>query len=198
MGGVAIGYRGAPRRRVEFAARCLATALAAAACVSPQVPQDGRFRHPEAGYSIAWPGAEWRPAKLPEADLALRDPRGNTLAMIRRCRVPLAEPAVLARHLRIGLGRPEVRAEGPVETPWGDPAWEQVFAARGGEPRIHVKAVTSTQPPCVFDWVLTTVGPPGILEPSFDAWWRSFDPGPPQAAVATPPRRRDRAERVAR
>jgi len=159
-----------------------------AACAFDRPPKEGRFTHPEGGYSITWPGTDWEPTRIANTDLALRDPRGNTLALIRRCGIPLAEPAVMARHLRFGLEVAELRTEGPIDTPWGDPAWEQRFASRGAGRTIHVKAVTSTRAPCVFDWVLTTVGPAKSLESVFDGWWRSFEPGPRTASAAGSPR----------
>ncbi len=149
-----------------------------AGCAALRTPGGDRFVHPKRGYSIRWPGPEWERIHVAKADLALRRPDGSTLTLIRRCGIPLAEPRVMARHLRFGLEEAHVSFEGPVATPWGDSAWEQRFEAQSDGKRVAVKAITCVRGRCVYDWVSTTAEASSSVEPLFDAWWRSFEPGP--------------------
>jgi hypothetical protein len=148
-----------------------------AGCARDLVREDGGWRDPRRGWSIAEPAGDWSPARVEGASLALRGPRGEWMTVSVRCGVPLAAPALMARHLLLGLGAAAVREERAVEVD-GRPAWLQVFEARAPEAgaaaaSVRIRAVTRVDERCVQDFVLAGPGEEAV----FDAWWASFRAG---------------------
>jgi hypothetical protein len=170
------GMRGGRRvvRRVPDAAAL--ALLGAVACASAPRLEDGWYRDPQLGFAIEQPPGAWRRIGVDGTALALRGNDGETLSLSARCGEPVADPAVLARHLRFGLRGAEVRTNGAVAVD-GHPAWMQVFDVDGEVP-VRVKAVTTVVDRCVYDFLLVASHGFERAEPTFDAWWASFRAGP--------------------
>lgn len=163
------------------------------ACHSPPlVESDDGFRHARQGWSISAParadvdavsgapGAGWARVSVPGSLLAYRQ-RGSGgavwMTLSSRCRVSLAEPRLLARHLRIGIPEHTVRDAAPVSV-GGASGWEQRFDAREGGAVVRLKTVTAVVEGCALDWVLSVGGERDFeaAQRDFDAWWQSFRP----------------------
>jgi hypothetical protein len=175
-------------RGVHALAFVLAAAVAAAACASGPERSDGGFRDPERGWWIAEPKGPpgyWQRERVTGAELAWRGGEGEQLALSVRCGIPLAGPAILARHLRIGLSGSHLDESREVEVD-GRPGWLQVFdAAPAGGPAVQVRAVTRVGDPCVEDFLLVTSSPSALAEDAFTAFWQSFRSPPAKPAGST-------------
>ena len=165
------------------------------ACQSPPLVESGEgFRHARQGWSIAapsrshggavsgGPGSGWTQVSVPGSLIAYRQGGAGAavwMTLSSRCSVSLAEPRLLARHLRIGIPETTVRDAAPVSV-GGAPGWEQRFDARDGATVVRLKTVTTVVEGCALDWVLSVGGDRdfGAAERDFDAWWQSFRPGP--------------------
>jgi len=176
-------------RGVHATAFALAATAALAACASGPERADGGFRDPTRGWWIAEPKAPpgyWKREQVDGAELAWRGAAGEQLALSVRCGIPLAAPAVLARHLRIGLAASHLREGREVEVD-GRPGWLQVFdAAPAGGPPVVVRAVTRVGEACVEDFLLVASAPSPLAEDAFTAFWHSFRSPKPAAASAKP------------
>lgn len=144
------------------------------ACAGPLVAVDGGFRHAQLGYSFRPPAPAWRLVKLEGTDVAYRDAGRATMSLQTTCGEPVAAPAILARHLRIGLAEHELLHAGPVAVD-GRAAWEQRIGleTRAGE-RVQIKTVTAVARGCSYDWLLAAPGISERVERDFDAWWQGF------------------------
>ena len=187
-------------RRIRGIGGAVALALVWACQSQPLVESEGGFRHAERGWRIGEPqdavagsvgvaaGASWTRVRVPETLLAYRRPGPEGpiwMTLASRCRIALASPRLLARHLRIGIPEHTVRDSSAV---WvgGLPGWQQVFDALDGEVVVRVKTVTTIAEGCALDWVLSVRDGLGFgaAERDFDRWWGSFEA--PGGATATP------------
>jgi len=171
--------------------------LASAACSGGPVLEGSVYRDAKLGWSIALPPggeARWTRIRVEGADLALRGPAGELMSLEVHCGVPLAEPEILARSLRVGIPDAQLRDQREV-TVDGRRAWAQTFDARparrpdpkpaaagaagaGDAPAVRVKTVTRVDTSCVQDFVLAAPGDWTPAEAAFDAWWGSFRAAP--------------------
>ena len=134
----------------------------------------------ETGISAPASTSDWKRVHVEGSVLAYRrstlDAPPVRMSLSSRCKGPLAEPELLARHLRIGIPEHVLRQSEAVDagTLVG---WQQVFDATQGGAVVRVKTVTLVGEPCAFDWVLTAKNGEGFeeAEPVFDAWWRSLE-----------------------
>ena len=105
-----------------------------------------------------------------------------------RCGEPITRPALLARHLRIGIPANVVREAGPLEL--GPLAgWQQVFDADAQRGAVRVKTVTFVANDCALDWVLLARDAEDFerAQGDFDAWWRTLSvesQAPPASTTA--------------
>ncbi|MDH3520267.1 MAG: hypothetical protein OEM49_07400 [Myxococcales bacterium] len=166
-----------------MAGGALSTLLTFGCAGSDLVVEGGRLRHPRQGYSVAIPSQPpWTRISADDIDLAYRAPGAAFMSLQSRCNRPLARPQVMARHLVIGLPERVVRQAGPVGVgEW--PGWVQVFDTLHEGAAVRVKTVTIVAGRCTFDWVLSARAGFEQAEPSFDAWWQSFEYEPGEAAV---------------
>ena len=147
-----------------------------------------RFRHRELGYEIAYPSvlgrAGWSVARLDESDLLVRHPDGSAWAVASNCRSTSASIRVLAAELARATGGRPLREGAPIEHA-GLEGWSQRLERVEGERVLQIKTVTLRGPRCTYDWI--GVAPDAArwrgLEPLFDAWWQSFEPGPAERAA---------------
>jgi len=147
-------------------------------CASPLRAVDGGFRHEELGWWVAEPpetAPPWRRADVEGAILAYRRPGPTWMSLQARCRVPLTEPQILARHLRINIPDHTLRESYPAEAS-GHPGWVQVFDVSANGSVVRVKTVTLVARGCAFDFLLSVHGGRGFpaSAESFDAWWSSL------------------------
>jgi hypothetical protein len=152
--------------------------LAAGCAHSPLVLSDEGYRHRVHGFVVPPPPANdppWRLLRVAGADLAYQ--RGDDDRMILRasCQRARASPRVLARHLRIGVGRHVVRSQGPV-TQRGVAGWRQTFDVGDAKGAVRVQTVTLVDGPCIIDFLLTTREGYDESAPDFETWWRGFEP----------------------
>jgi hypothetical protein len=144
-------------------------------CASgPFVVDGGRLVHPRHGFSVDVPERPpWEPVSL-DAAAAFRTDGSARMSLQSGCGRPVAEPRIMARHLVIGLPERTLRQAGPVYV--GDwPGWFQVFDTLHDGSAVRVKTVTLVAERCTFDWILSARSGFETAEPSFDAWWRSFE-----------------------
>jgi hypothetical protein len=165
----------------------LALALVGAGCAGPMARVDEGYRHRHHDFTIGPPdssGGPWEAVEVTGAALAFRRPGPQTLSLKSLCGKPVADPQLMARHLRMGLSDEwEVLASGPVDVA-GRSAWSQTLAAtRNGVP-LHLKTVTLVAGGCTFDWILTAAGAFAPAEADFDRWWASFRLGSSYAEEA--------------
>jgi hypothetical protein len=147
-------------------------------CADPLSRLDDGWRHRRHDYNIGAPGGEgsaWERIDLEGAVLAFRRGGSDSMSLQSLCGRPVADPALMARHLVIGLGGRErtlVRA-GPVVVD-GRNGWTQTFALRRDEEHLQVKTVTLVVGDCTFDWALVSAGDFARAERDFDTWWSTF------------------------
>lgn len=142
-------------------------------CASDLIAIEGGFRHRLHDYSIRDPGLPWERVEVEGAAIAYRRPGLETMSLRSTCGRPLAAPAIMARHLLIGVDDWELRQAGPVLVAERD-GWTQTFDTLRRGVVVRVKTVTLVARGCSFDWVLATAGPFEEAERAFDAWWNSF------------------------
>jgi hypothetical protein len=153
-------------------------------CASdPFVVDGGRLVHPRHGFSVDVPERPpWERVSL-DAAAAFRTGGSARMSLQSGCGRPVAEPRIMARHLVIGLSEHTLRQSGPVAV-GGWPGWFQVFDTLHGGSAVRVKTVTLVAERCTFDWILSARSGFETAEPSFDAWWRSFEFAATPAAEA--------------
>ncbi len=149
--------------------RALAGVLLLLACAGDLVAVEGGFRHRRHGYAFREPGVPWRRIDLNEAVIAYRRPGPATMSLQTRSGGPLAEPSVLARHLRIGQPAYTLRQAGPVAI-GARQAWTQTLDAGSAGAVVRVKTVTLVVESCTLDWILVAGDAFEDAEPDFDAW----------------------------
>jgi hypothetical protein len=140
------------------------------------------FRHRARGWEVELPppsdGGTWERVEVAGAALSFRgqgDLLGASMSLVSECPGSEAPPAVLARHLVIGIDDRALVHAGPVQLR-GLPGWSQTFDAVEGERSIRLKTVTLAGSDCTFDWILVTPDSFDRIERGFDRWWRSFRP----------------------
>ena len=175
-----------------MAARALGSALlglvVATACASDLVAIDGGYRHRRHDYTIGLPdgpGPPWKKVSVEGAVIAYRRRGSETMALQSRCGRPVAAPAVMARHLVIGLDERTLRQAGPVVLEGLD-GWVQVFDTRQDGVVVRVKTVTVVAGGCTFDWTLAAAGSFEDAESAFDAWWQTFHLDAESVAAGVP------------
>lgn len=151
------------------AVRALAGVLLLLGCAGDLAAIDGGFRHRSHGYAFAAPPAPWERVSVKDAVIAYRRPGPATMSLQSRCGSPVAEPAVMARHLRIGVPDPTLRQAGPVAV-GGYSGWTQTFDVGPEGGGVRVKTVTVVENGCAIDWVLVAASGFEEAEPDFDAW----------------------------
>jgi hypothetical protein len=96
------------------------------------------------------------------------------MSMQSRCGRPVAHPAIMARHLLLGIRERTLRQASPVAVA-GRSGWSQTFdTPRSDGVAVRVKTVTVVIDGCTYDWTLTAVGDLAPAEHAFDSWWGTF------------------------
>jgi hypothetical protein len=144
-----------------------------AACAHDLIAEDGGWRSRRDGFRIGAPGAGWERFELAGATLAFRDQRVGSMSLQSRCRRPVADPAVMARHLVIGIPERTLRQAGPASVA-GRPAWTQTFDARIDGRTVRTKTMTLVAGRCAYDFVLVAGDAFEPGERVFDAWIAGF------------------------
>ena len=144
-------------------------------CAGDLVAVDGGFRHRRHGYTLRVPeGSEppWQRVEIEGAAIAFRRPGPQTISVQSSCGRSLTDPAILSRHLVIGVDRQVLEQAGPTVVD-GRNAWTQTFDTPEG---VRIKTVTAVARDCVIDWILAARRGPGFedAERAFDAWWSAF------------------------
>jgi hypothetical protein len=176
------------RRR---AALGLTLLLSWTACARDPVWRDGEWVSERKGFRIgvpppipaaeagAGPDAEaprdvpWQRFRLEGAVLAYRRDERETLSLQARCGRPVTSPALMARHLVIGIPERVLREGGPRELA-GHPAWLQSFDARLEGRTVRIKTLTLVAHGCAYDLLLVAEGDSAPAERAFDAWTATF------------------------
>ena len=167
--------------RLLRAARCacraapLLTLLLALppACARDLVAENGGWRSTRGGYRIGDPGAGWERFDLEGAALAFRHGGSETMSLQARCGRPVASPAILARHLTIGIPERTLREAGPVSVAGGS-GWTQTFDARLEARTVRIQTVTLVSAGCAYDFLVVAAGDPEPAQRTFRAWVESF------------------------
>jgi hypothetical protein len=170
----------APPVRRRWALALLALWLAAG-CASHIARTEYGYRNTRHRYSIGVPrdhGAPWERTEIDNAWIAFRRPGPQLLSMQSRCGRPVADPAVMARTLVVGVRGRSLRQAGPVVVA-GRRGWSQTFDIRSDGVAERFKMVTVVIDGCTYDWTLGVVGEFAAAERGFDAWWGSFRLDPP-------------------
>jgi hypothetical protein len=155
------------------------------ACARDLVAQNGGWRSTRDGYAIGAPGAGWERFDLEGAALALRRGGSETMSLQARCGRPVAEPAIMARHLLIGIPERTLRQAGPTSVA-GRSAWTQTFDARLEGRTVRIQSVTLVASGCTYDFLLVAAGDPEPAQRVFESWVASFSLPGPQSAGRTP------------
>jgi hypothetical protein len=148
-------------------------------CAGDLAAIEGGFRHRRHGYAFAVPGPPWTRVAVEHAVIAYRRPDPATMSLQSRCSGPVADPSVMARHLRFGLPSYTLRQAGPVGI-GGRSGWTQTLDTQDG---VRVKTVTIVDEGCTLDWILVASGRYEDAEADFDAWVASVRM-PGEAALA--------------
>ena len=154
----------------------LAVTLIGAGCAGPIKELDGGYHHRRHGYRIdapGGPGGAWQRIEVEHAQLAFRRPGPSIVSLLSRCGRPVADPALMARHLVIGLPNRDLVQAGPLVVAGRD-AWTQTFDTVQDGVSVRVKTVTLVVGDCTLDWILSASGPFEPAEAAFDAWWQSI------------------------
>lgn len=153
--------------------------LFAAGCGhGPLVRWDDGFRHRVHGFAVPPPPAReppWRVIRIEGTDLAYQRGPHELMSLRASCTRPQAQPRILARHLRIGLGPHVVRSEGPV-TQRGVAGWRQTFDVGDGAGAVRVQTVTLLDGRCTIDFLFSARDSFEASVPDFDAWWQGYVP----------------------
>jgi len=176
-------------RRAELARGALAGALLgsllAFGCAGKSVViADGKMRYERHHLTVSVPEQPpWERTSVDRAIAAYRAPGPAFMSLQTRCGRPVASPQVMARHLVIGIPDRALRQSGPVAVgAWQ--GWSQVFDTMEKGAAVRLKTVTLVAGGCTFDWILSARTGFEEVEPSFDAWWQSFEYDDPAAAGA--------------
>jgi hypothetical protein len=155
------------------------TLLLLAACAHDPVLENGVWHSQRAGFSIGEPAAStgseasWERFDLEGAALAYRRGKLETMSLQARCGRPVASPAIMARHLMVGIPERTLREAGPRAIA-GQSGWLQTFDARLEQGTLHIKTLTLVAAGCAYDLLLVSKGEFEPAERSFDAWVASF------------------------
>jgi hypothetical protein len=177
--------------RLRLAARCACraalglTLLLLPACARDLVAENAGWRSTRGGYSIGTPGAGWERFDLEGAALALRRGGSESMSLQARCGHPVASPAIMARHLMIGIPERTLRQAGPT-TVAGRSAWAQTFDARVEGRAVRIQSVTMVASGCAYDFLLVAAGDPESAQREFEAWVESFSLPALDTAGSTP------------
>ena len=141
-------------------------------CAGDLVAVEGGFRHRRHGYILGLPeGTDppWHRVEIEGAVIAFRRPGPQTISVQSSCGRSVTDPAILSRHLVIGVDRQVLEQAGPTVVD-GRNAWTQTFDTPEG---VRIKTVTAVVSDCVIDWILAARQGPGFedAERAFDAWW---------------------------
>jgi len=163
---------GAARRGHPAGCAVLLGLVLGLGCAGDLVAIEGGFRHRRHGYTLSvplGPGPPWQREEIEGAEIAFRRPGPQRISVQSSCRRPVTDPAILARHLVIGIQRPSLQQAGPTLVD-GHEAWTQTVDTPEG---VRIKTVTAVAGDCVIDWILAARVGPGFeeAERSFDAWW---------------------------
>lgn len=153
-------------------------------CARDPVLVDGEWHSARAGFRIGVPGTladsagetsagEWERFDLDGALLAYRRDGRETLSLQARCGRPVTEPAIMARHLVIGIPDRTLREGGPHEIA-GRSGWLQSFDARLDGRTLRIRTLTLVSGDCAYDLLLVAGGDGAAAERVFDAWADSF------------------------
>lgn len=151
---------------------------------------DARFRHRELGYAVGYPSvlAEpgWRIEDFDEADLVVRHREGSLWALASQCRDTAAGIELLAGELARAAGGEALGPREPVRQAGLDGVSQRLERLEGDR-RLQIKTVTLRGARCTYDWILITPSSERMaeLEPRFDSWLRSFEPGPQELPLAS-------------
>jgi hypothetical protein len=166
------------RAGLRLAMLCLATTVGVA-CAGPVSSHGDGFRHRRHDWRIGapdGPGPAWERFDLEGAALAFRRSGRSSLSLQSTCGRPVATPALMARHLVIGLPERQLLTAGPIDVA-GRGGWSQTFASTRNGVALRIKTVTVVAGDCTFDWTLVATPPYEADETAFDAWWSSFELG---------------------
>ena len=164
-------------------------ALWGCASPNPLTAFDGCYRNLRHGYRLGVPAdSSWQRDEVEGSLLAFRHRSGAArMTFSSRCGEPLTRPALLARHLRIGIPANVVREAGPVEL-GALAGWQQVFDVDAPNGAVRMKTVTFPVSGCALDWALIAREADGFeaAEGDFDAWWHTLgvDPAPGTATAS--------------
>lgn len=147
----------------------LAGVLLLLGCAGDLVARDGDLLHRRHGYTIGKPGSPWVQTEVEHAVIAYRRPGPATMSLQSRCKGSVADPAVMARHLRIGLPPYTLRQAGPFDVA-GRNGWSQTLDTLQNGEVVRVKTVTLVVEGCTLDWVLVSSRVFEEAEPDFDRW----------------------------
>lgn len=149
------------------------TLLLLPACARDLVAENGGWRSTRGGYWIGGPGAGWERFDLEGAALALRRGGSETMSLQARCGRPVASPAIMARHLMIGIPERTLRQAGPVSVA-GQSGWTQTFDARLEGRTVRIQTVTLVTAGCAYDFLVVAAGDPEPAQRAFESWVESF------------------------
>ena len=179
-------------RRAWLAPRCacraalgLSLLLLPAACARDLVAEAGGWRSTRDGYRIGEPGEGWERFDLEGAVLAFRRGGSETMSLQTRCGRPVASPAIMARHLMIGVPERTLRQAGPYPVA-GRSGWTQTFDARLEERTVRIQTVTLVTAACAYDFLVVAAGDPEAALRDFEAWVSSFALSEPDSAGRAP------------
>ena len=141
-------------------------------CAGDLVAVEGGFRHRRHGYTLSVPERSdppWERVEIEGAAIAFRRPGPQTISVQSSCRRSVTAPAIMSRHLVIGVDGQLLQQAGPAVVD-GRNAWTQTFDTPEG---VRIKTVTTVTGDCVIDWILAAQRGPGFedAERVFDAWW---------------------------
>ncbi len=143
------------------------------ACARDLVAENGGWRSISRGYRIGAPGAGWERFDLEGAALAFRHGGSETISLQARCGRPVASPAIMARHLMIGIPERTLRLAGPAPVA-GRSGWTQTFDARLEGRMVRIQTVTLVNSGCAYDFMLVAAGAPEPAQRVFEAWVEGF------------------------
>jgi hypothetical protein len=171
-GAIAHPFGSGPEARERPVGRALLGLVLALACAGDLAAVEGGFRHRRHGYTLSVPGGAGRPwerVEIEGAVIAFRRPGPETISVQSSCGRTVSDPAILARHLVIGVDRQALEQAGPTLVD-GHNAWTQTFDTAEG---VRIKTVTAVAGDCVIDWILAARGGEDFAaaEADFDAWW---------------------------
>lgn len=107
------------------------------------------------------------------------------MSLQARCGQPVASPAIMARHLMIGIPERTLRQAGPFLVA-GRSGWTQTFDARLEGRTVRIQTVTLVTSGCAYDLMLVAAGDPEPAQRSFQAWVEGFTVSEVDTAGRTP------------